>query len=255
MTPSQIYNHYPHIWPFSRALSDYHASDKRQLAQQVTPDRNSFQPDHLKIDSIFVYNDPRDWGLDLAVIVDCLLSKQGYLGTASARNGDQSLPNKGYQQDGQPPLYFSNPDLWFAADWNLPRLGQGGFKAALEGVWAQITGGPSSGVELKMNVMGKPFQTTYEYAESKLDSHRQGLSSTSSSIAPLRNIYMVGDNPESDIKGAMGYKSPRGTAWSAALVRSGVYAGGEPSVRPSTIVDNVEAAVQWAVKHSGWGNG
>lgn len=189
MTPSQIFNHYPHIWPFSRALSDYHTSDPRPLEQQITSSKDSHSTENLKIDSIFVYNDPRDWGLDLAVIIDCLLSRQGYLGTESAKNGDFDLPNRGYQSDGQPPLYFSNPDLWFAADWNLPRLGQGGFKAALEGVWTEITG-----TELKSHVMGKPFQATYEYAEKKLDSHR-AVFADGKTLPPLKDVYMVGDNP------------------------------------------------------------
>src|SRR5947207_2601458 len=82
---------------------------------------------------ILVYNDPRDWGLDATVILDLLLSEKGIMGTVSLKNNNHNLPNRGYLQDGQPKLYYSNPDLWWASSYPLPRLGQGGFREAFEG--------------------------------------------------------------------------------------------------------------------------
>lgn len=60
---------------------------------------------------------------------------------------------------------------------------------------------------------------------------------------PPRAIYMVGDNPESDIRGANLH------GWDSILVRTGVYKDdhGEPKYKPTTIVDNVLAGVQWAI--------
>lgn len=198
----------------------------------------------MKIDSIFVYNDPRDWGLDLTLIIDLLLSHRGYIGTLSGKNGLSDLPNKGYQQDGQPPVFFSNPDLWFAADFSLPRLGQGAFRAAVEGVWHDVTGG----VKLQKNILGKPNRTTYEFAEKRL----QRLGERRGDKTALKNVYMVGDNPESDIRGAMNFNSPTGVNWHGSLVRTGVYTGGEPSVKPTTIVEDVWEAVRWGMNQSGW---
>ena len=198
----------------------------------------------LEIDSIFVYNDPRDWGLDLAIIIDLLLSHRGYIGTLSGKNGLSDLPNNGFQQDGQPPLFFSNPDLWFAADFPLPRMGQGAFRAAIEGVWKDITGGAT----LVKRVFGKPNQETYEFTEKQL----QGIASGVGAASQLKNVYMVGDNPESDIRGAMSFKSPTGVSWHGALVETGIYTGGQPSVQPTTIVSDIWEAVQWGMKHSGW---
>lgn len=77
------------------------------------PIRKDDPNNSLKIDAIFVYNDPRDWAVDTQLILDLLLSKQGILGTYSEKNGDKSLPNNGWQQDGQPPIFFSNPDLFW----------------------------------------------------------------------------------------------------------------------------------------------
>ena len=219
----------------------YH--DVQEQAPNLSPIDPSNLSKSLKIDSIFVYNDPRDWGLDLAVIIDLLLSHRGYLGTRSGKNGLQELSNNGYQQDDQPPLFFSNPDLWFAADFCLPRMGQGAFRAAVEGAWKDVTGGAT----LQHRVFGKPNAETYQFAEKRL---QQIVGSQGKSAPLLKNVYMIGDNPESDIRGAMTFKSPTGVNWHAALVETGVYSGGEPSVRPTTIVKDVCDAVQWGIKHS-----
>jgi ribonucleotide monophosphatase NagD (HAD superfamily) len=153
-------------------LLPYYEEFARPLPAPINPTARSAS---LQIDAVFVYNDPRDWGLDAQIIKDVLLSTRGILGTLSAKNGDASLPNNGYQQDGQPPLYFSNPDLVWASKYPLPRLGQGGFREALEGIWSAITGGPVKGVHLHKTVMGKPYQATYEFAERQLVSHRRHL--------------------------------------------------------------------------------
>ena len=131
----------------------------------------------------------------MSLITDCLLSRQGYLGTLSPQNNNDLLPNRGYQQDGQPPLFFSNPDMWFASTFNLPRLGQGGFRAAFEGLWAGITGGLANGVELQKTIIGKPYRETYGFAERQLDERRRASCGGSGTLPPLRNVYMIGDNP------------------------------------------------------------
>lgn len=60
------------------------------------------------------------------------------------------------------------------------------------------------------------------------------------------NEFMVRslDNPESDIAGA------NAARWKSILVRTGVYdpRQGPPSHRPTHEVEDVEQAVQWALK-------
>ena len=64
---------------------------------------------------------------------------------------------------------------------------------------------------------------------------------------------MVGDNPESDIRGANEYLSPWGSQWLSILVRSGVYRGGEePAWTPRVVVDDVWDAVRWGLQREGW---
>ncbi|KAF2131958.1 cat eye syndrome critical region protein 5 precursor [Dothidotthia symphoricarpi CBS 119687] len=251
VTPGDILTAYPDVWPFSKQLLPYYKTFTRPLPAPIDP---ASPETSLRIDAVFVYNDPRDWGLDAQIIKDVLLSSRGVLGTLSQKNGDKALPNKGYQQDGQPTLYFSNPDLLWAAKYHLPRMGQGGFREALEGIWAAITGGAAEGVQLQKVVMGKPYQPTYEFAEKRLMSHRQHLlRSHDGKLAPLKRVYMVGDNPASDIAGGNNYKSPHGTDWASILVQTGVYVEGTtPAHRPRKIVGDVWDAVAWAAEQEKW---
>ena len=208
-----------------------------------------------------VFNDPRDWALDTQLILDLLLSANGHLGTLSPKNGDPNYPNRGYQQDGQPELYFSNPDLFWAASYHLPRLGQGGFQAALEGVFNAVTGGPENGVRLRKRLFGKPTQGTFAFAETRLRAHGSFLSQQQKqqeggedddAAKSLRNVYMVGDNPESDIRGANEFKSPtKETKWHSILVRTGVYDGGKPAYEPKVVVKDVWDAVRYGLGREG----
>ncbi|RDW61457.1 hypothetical protein BP5796_11349 [Coleophoma crateriformis] len=249
VTPGDILMHYPDIWPFNQIFSDYYKSTTRPLPRPV--DIQNLQHS-LKFDAIFVFNDPRDWALDNQIILDLLLSKQGYLGTYSEKNGESTLPNNGWQQDGQPKLYFSNPDLFWATSYPLPRLGQGGFQACLQGVWEATTGG----AELKSTIIGKPHYETFKYGERVLNKHRAqllGLGDQEEAIEPLKRVFMIGDNPESDIRGANQFNSPRGTKWTSVLIKTGVYrAGTVPAYTPKVIVDDVFAAVKWSLEQEGF---
>ncbi|KAL7621435.1 hypothetical protein AAE478_008757 [Parahypoxylon ruwenzoriense] len=254
ITPADILAAHPSIYPFDPLMEEVYAATARPL-----PSRDP------KIAAIFVFNDPRDWALDIQIIADLLMSEGGVLGSYSAKNGDARLPDAGWQGDGQPPLYFSNPDLYWSAGYHHPRFGQGAFQAALAGVWREVTGGKA---ELRRTAIGKPDGRTYGFAEEVLNAHRAALLPSSGAegekdkekekLEPLRRVYMVGDNPASDIRGANEYESPLGTPWTSVLVRTGVWSperGGEPAFPPKVIVDDVKAAVEWALRQEGWAGG
>ncbi|KAI1809893.1 HAD-superfamily subfamily IIA hydrolase [Poronia punctata] len=257
ITPADVLVADPTIFPFEPLLESHYKATARPL-----PSPNP------KIDAIFVFNDPRDWALDTQIILDLLLSQNGVLGTYSSKNGRAEHQNHGWQQDGQPDLYFSNHDLFWSATYHLPRFGQGAFQAALAGIWRQIT---NDKAELKRTTIGKPYSRTYSYAERVLGQWRAGLlkdqgdaadapeteteTETETEPAPLARVYMVGDNPESDIQGANDYISPQGTEWNSVLVRTGVWneeRDGEPRHKPDAIVPDVMSAVEWALKREGW---
>ena len=202
-----------------------------------------------------MWNDPRDWSLDIQVIHDLLVSHMGYLGTISAKNGTPSLPNRGWQQDGQPELWISNLDLVWKTDYPVNRFGTGAFLEALRGVWSAVT----DGTELQYNALGKPSQFTYDYAHTRLLQYYAGMQNGASGgktvATPLRRVYMIGDNPESDIRGANEFCPEDGTEWVSILVRTGVWqpteAQKEPRYKPAVIVDDVVDAIVWALRNEG----
>ena len=269
VTPGDIYTAHPEVWPFSHVFNSYYSRFAVPLSRSINPENPASS---LKIDAIFVFNDPRDWALDSQLILDILLSRSGILGTTSSKNGDRTLPNKGFQQDDQPPLYFSNPDLLWAAGYHIPRLGQGGFRHALEGIWQRLT----DGARLQSTTIGKPSGLTYAFAEKTLHTSERDvkhdpncdleLNDASHDLdvresQGLRKVYMIGDNPESDIMGANTFQSSRGTQWVSILVNTGVYTEevkgrydmvARPELKPRFVADDVRAAVNRALKDSQW---
>ncbi|TPX13944.1 uncharacterized protein E0L32_005644 [Thyridium curvatum] len=262
VTPADILAAQPAIWPFDPLLESAYAATARPLPKPLW-EPGMADGDALRLDAMFVFNDPRDWALDIQIIVDALASRGGLLGTYSARNGRADLgPGEGWQSDGQPALYFSNADLLWSAGYHLPRFGQGAFQAAVAGVWERLTGG----VALRRTVIGKPYAETYRYAERVLAEYRREVLERTAGTTvgaangageELRAVYMIGDNPESDIRGANEYESEAGTEWCSVLVRTGVWSperggGGRMAYRPTSIADDVRAAVRWALKREGW---
>lgn len=234
VTPGDIWAANPNIWPFSHLLKDYYLKTARPLPNSP-----------LKIDAIFVFSDPHDWALDTQLILDLLLSENGVVGSYSPKNGRTELKNRGWYRDGQPKLVFSNPDLFWASSYPQARLGQGGFRAALQGVWDEVT----EGAELPKLVVGKPTRLTYEYAEKVLNEYRDKMLR---GTGTLKKVYMVGDNPESDIKGANEFKSPEGTEWESVLVKTGVWREDrKPKYKPKAIVEDVREAVKYGLKKQG----
>ncbi|CAI4211196.1 unnamed protein product [Parascedosporium putredinis] len=166
--PADILHSNPDIWPFDPLMEQVYKDTARPLPKPVWDGKMKLE-DALKIDAIFVFNDPRDWALDSQIIMDLMMSEGGVVGSLSHKNGADGAPNGGWQQHEQPPLYFSNPDVFWATTYHQPRLGQGAFQAALAGIWHKITNGQT----LQSKTIGKPFRETYEYAERVLNSHRQ----------------------------------------------------------------------------------
>jgi len=162
------------------------------MSSEVSPDELELEK-KLRVATILVFHDPRDWALDIQIATDLLLSHRGYLGTLSVKNGRREFENNGYLQDGQPSLWISNADLRWASEYHLDRLGQGAFLQALLGVWDSLTGGATNGARLRYQQMGKPSRMTYSFAEHRLLAHRKALLGIESdSGVGLGDVYMVG---------------------------------------------------------------
>jgi HAD superfamily hydrolase (TIGR01456 family) len=181
----------------------------------------------LKFDAILVFNDSRDYQLDFQLIVDLLLAEDGLLLTRAKDPVSSRIP-----------LYFSQGDMVFPTDHKGPtRLTLGAFRIALEAQYKALTG-----IELERVVYGKPEKATYTYADEVLKSWMEQIHNENK--LP-QNIYMVGDNPASDIIGGNMY------GWNTCLVRTGVFQGGENDPNnPANfgVFDNVLEAVKAAVR-------
>lgn len=283
----------PHISPFSTSPPPIYA-------------RNV--PKGTKIDAIFVFNDPRDWALSIQLIVDLLRSANGVYGTL-AEPGSK----------GHVPMFFTNDDLVWASQYDMPRFGQGAFRTAVQAIFKRFP-------EAKRNptsyqILGKPTHQTFKYAQKllmqnlitklketspelefseemapepaeafELSTSSAGTSADTAAAAEeatppppadlipattpagesslsteakatnrpflkpfktpsiLQRVYMIGDNPASDMIGLRRAGYPN-TIWWGLLVRSGVWREPQNPRYPIAIVDDVLAAVDWAMEN------
>ncbi|KAI0386592.1 HAD-superfamily hydrolase [Hypomontagnella monticulosa] len=237
VTSSDLLAQFPHIHPFPEMTGAHHAEHAR--INDLT------RVSGTRIAAILVWTSPRDWCLDLQVVMDLLLSEGGVLGTRSRHNGDTTRENKGYQTDGQPPLFFCNPDFEWSTEHTQPRFAQGAFREALKGVWQSATGG----ADLEYSVVGKPTEATYIYGERTLREYADKVLPEDHKIG---TAYMIGDNPQSDIIGSNSFVSRAGITWKSVLVETGVYvAGTTPSAPPFHTARNVKEAIEWALEREG----
>ncbi|KAI0797137.1 HAD-like domain-containing protein [Abortiporus biennis] len=204
----------PSVWPFHK-LSDAERASTKPVDFSKTP-----------IHAIFVFYDPRNWSLDIQIICDTLMSG-GIIGGPYVKPWTTKIP-----------LVFCNPDLIWRSDFDRPRLGQGAFREAFQAVFKGMTGSEYPHIQF-----GKPTAATYKFAEKVLKDRLEEIQG--SPVTHMPHVYMVGDNPESDIAGA------NAAGWSSILVRTGVYdpCNGPPRHKPTREVEDIEAAVKWAIQH------
>jgi ribonucleotide monophosphatase NagD (HAD superfamily) len=125
----------------------------------------------LQISTIFIFSDldseSRD--LDLQLVTDLLLSSKGIIGTVSEWNGQDSFPNRGYGQDSQPTIFFSNSES--------------AFKTALEEFWAVKTD------NARFPQVGKPSHSMFELTNLSLQAQNQQIDGTDAK--EVKKIYLV----------------------------------------------------------------
>ncbi|XP_022993080.1 uncharacterized protein YKR070W-like [Cucurbita maxima] len=184
-----------------------------------------------RVKAAFVVSDPVDWGRDIQVLCDVL------------RSG--GLP--GQENGNQVPLYFAADDFEYQAAFPFKRLGIGAFKIALESIFNRIHHRP-----LEYVSYGKPNPLVFKNVETVL---RQILSSHCDDhlvnkedieFNGFRTLYMIGDNPVVDIKGAR----EAGRPWFSILTRTGVFRGEENHVEfpADLVVNTVEEAVEYILE-------
>ncbi|KAJ7287762.1 HAD-like domain-containing protein [Mycena rebaudengoi] len=198
------------VWPLHQ-LSAYEKAATTTVDFSRTP-----------ISSILVFHDPRNWGLDVQVICDVLQSG-GVI-------GGPYIPDQHAVE-----LVFCNPDLIWGSDFSRPRLGQGAFSTAFQAVFKALTGSTYPNVQF-----GKPTRATYDFAAEVLSERLKDMGHSGT----LPPVYMIGGKSslDQDIAGA------NAANWNSVLVKTGVFAGGKPTHEPTHYVEDVEEAVQWAIR-------
>ncbi|EJS42833.1 YKR070W [Saccharomyces arboricola H-6] len=216
------------ITPFSGLSDEQLFEYSREIPDLITK----------RFDAVLVFNDPHDWAADIQIISDAINSESGMLNTLrSEKSGKPSIP-----------IYFSNQDLLWANPYKLNRFGQGAFRLLVRRLYSELNGEP-----LQDYTLGKPTKLTYDFAHHVLIDWEKRLSGkvdqsikqklpllgSQPSTSPFHSVFMVGDNPASDIIGAQNY------GWNSCLVKTGVYKEGDnlKECKPTMIVDDVFDAV------------
>ncbi|KAK9234617.1 HAD-like domain-containing protein [Lipomyces kononenkoae] len=183
----------------------------------------------VKFDAILVFADSRDYATDMQIIMDLLLAEDGQLLTRAKDPTSSRIP-----------IYFSHGDLVMPTDHKgPPRMTQGAFRIGVEAMYKGLTG-----VDLERVIYGKPELATYKYADEVLKTWMEEIHNET---RIPENIYMIGDNPASDIIGGNMYN------WNTCLVRTGVFQGKEGENDPNSpasmgtfnhVLDAVKAGVR-----------
>ena len=182
------------------------------------------------MDAVFVLHDPLDWSVEVQVVVDVL---RGGSPPGSGSGGAAAAGAPSGAPEGEPwqaPYFISNPDFVWAALYPEPRFAGGSFTDVVQLFYSR-----RFGVKCHVTKFGKPSVATFAFAESRLQDK----------AGPLERIYMVGDNPEGDIRGA----NAAGSHWVSNLVRTGIFRGENDLRDPADFVfDDVNACVAFVMQ-------
>ncbi|XP_011027034.1 PREDICTED: uncharacterized protein YKR070W-like isoform X2 [Populus euphratica] len=203
------------------------ALDRSSLPLKTVP-RYDVSSETVK--AVFVVSDPVDWGRDIQVLCDVLSCG----GLPGQENGHQP----------QPPLYFAADDLEYQAAFPSNRLGMGAFRIALESVFNRIHYNP-----LEYVCFGKPDPFVFKNAEAMLKQLQPSYHSDNFKepgdfgLQSFKTLYMIGDNPSVDVKGAQ----QAGHPWFSILTRTGVFRGkrNHAEFPADLVIDTVEEAVDY----------
>ncbi|KAL9171120.1 hypothetical protein ABFS82_04G188900 [Erythranthe guttata] len=214
-------SYFEHIDPLGKFKnSTSQLAGCKKYSSKETDSENG--PPSQRVEAVFIVSDSVDWSRDIQVLCD-ILSTGG-------------LP--GREISTQPPLYFANDDLSYQGLFPTERLGMGAFRIALESIYNRVY--PNA---LEYTSYGKPNPFVFKNAEKIL---MQSICHPIEGQNPLKTLYMIGDNPLVDIKGAQ----QAGQPWFSILTRSGVFKGkGNHPVYPADlVVDTVEEAVDYILR-------
>ncbi|KAG8823121.1 hypothetical protein FRC17_009399 [Serendipita sp. 399] len=231
LIPADVFCWNRDIWPLHTPTEE-----EQEIA------RKDFDFSSRPISAAFVFHDPRNWAPDVQILLDLVRygskTRPAFADKGKRKGGDYRRHSATTNDDGDErvELIFCNPDLVWRGAYPEPRLGQGGFREAFQSLHTALKGKRYEDTRL-----GKPSTETFHHAENML---MILAGQTFDTVIPKKSIFMIGDNPESDIAGA------NKAGWNSVLVHTGVFnpGGGPPSHSPTFQARDVEEAVQMALE-------
>ena len=211
-----IAKHYGFKKPVSpRDLLSESPTAFQQISVHKMGQHQAEMPDE-EVHAALVIGDPFEWGLDIQILTDVMLSSS------------------------QIPLFASNADILYNNEHHSPRYTQGAFVAAFQYLYEKVSQQP-----LEVQFAGKPFAITYSMAQAMLEERSQELD-----VEVPKRFVGIGDSPMSDIRGANNF------GWSSVLVHTGVWSPsasgereiweyeGNESMTPTLIKQDILEAVE-----------
>jgi HAD superfamily hydrolase (TIGR01450 family) len=178
----------------------------------------------LQISAILIFSDidSQSRDLDLQLITDLLLSSKGIIGTVSEWNGQNSFPNRGYGQDDQPAIYFSNSNS--------------AFKTALEEFWAKET------ENARFPQVGKPSRSMFELANESLQAQHQKINGADAK--EVKKIYMINSTFSTEMM-----QGANDLSWTSILLRKNGEPTPDSSPRCAPSI-SIRGGIQDAIKYA-----
>ncbi|CEQ42412.1 SPOSA6832_04222 [Sporobolomyces salmonicolor] len=219
--PADVLRWQPSAWP-------YHKLTEKEMAYSRDVDFST-----ISFAAVLVFHDSRDWGRDLQLTLDLVRAQDGVFGTLKDPKDKEA-----WRPERQLPVHFSNPDLLWGNDFSQARFGQGALQESMAAVYKMTTGCelqrlvpfpllslPSSppppralsdSLSTRRTTGGKPTLATYEYCSQLLYSAIEhaavgkpiDLYAKGEPAKFEGRVYMVGDNPRSDIAGEHRFAFP-----------------------------------------------
>ncbi len=275
ITPQELKHKFGNLVPHCRSDPNYFPDAKPARREDTAVWAAEAHEALLRVGAICVMHDPRDWYVEMQLLLDILVARRMQDPTPLGQHQPYAVQDAQYDlglssehacimtasahyKPLHTPLYLSNADLLFSTNVRLPRLAQGAFAECLSHLYWKITGEP-----LEWVACGKPTPATYAYATTMLEgqlaelraelsgsqdagSSASAYGSTLALNGPIQHIYGIGDNPHADIEGA----NRAGPQWSSVLVQTGTIKRSDvpiqqPNLEFSTVDEAVKAIVSY----------
>ncbi|KRX00058.1 HAD-like domain [Pseudocohnilembus persalinus] len=222
------FEEFAYCFPFVLAHPNYEPevveATRKRVAERLGLGEDYDWRKTLQVHGMFLLYEPECQEICIQVIMDLCTTEDGRI--------SEVYPFEKPKE--HIPLYIVNNDLVYKDAMPLPRLAFGSFNLALQTCAKKL-----HNMDLNITFYGKPQPVAFEYATEHIRNKNKEVE--------ISNFYMIGDNPQSDIKGA----NEAGII--SILVKTGVYQGEEPptDIVPKYFVNDFYDAIQLIMKLEG----